>query len=163
MKRPNKELIETVAVGALLVVLALSYLHSKSRAGRGSAGRVEKGERSIFDLVGANKRIASLSVKPMDSIESQTVRDALVRPEAVRSLEMRTGKTVPSTAGDRSFSQDKDKLVLQGTVINGKENLAIISGNVVAVGDVVGGARVMKITGDGAILSKDGLTIELKR
>jgi len=150
MSGSRKVLIERVAVGVLAVVLILAFVRVNRRA---SAKGSKPEATPAFDIKAARNRIGAMRSGAKTALKKEIGRNPLIRPPDVAGVDRYPQQATTKAGG---------KLALEGIILDGKENLAIISGAVVGQGETVDGARVLKIDKDSVILLKDGSEIELK-
>jgi hypothetical protein len=83
-------------------------------------------------------------------------RDIFQKPDGLFTSDAKAGIVeAPKT-------QD-DALSLEGTMWGAGKNVAILSGMVVAEGDIIQGGKVIRIEPDRVIIVKDGIELEIKR
>lgn len=140
------------------MVLIGIFFYQKNRASirrRGPA--VEDSSAGVKADLEVLRRRASTQIEIGDA---ESVRDPLKRPST--DTAPKTGQAaLPKTGA--GTQKEEEKLILEGIIWGGAENLAIISGSVVAEGETVKGAKVSKIDEDGVILLKDNSEITLTR
>jgi len=161
MNASQKLSLEKWIVGLLLAIFIISVIYSKNRINKGSGTFVTE-EGAAFNLDEAKGKLFSVSHRAKAAYKPESMRDPLKKPAEVSALEKELGFAGYKEIG-AGKEQKKEALVLEGIIWGGRENLAIISGNVVAEGEMANDAKVLSINKNGVILLKDGSKIELTR
>jgi len=161
MNTSQKILLEKCIVGSLLAIFIISIIYSKGRINKGAGISVTE-EGAAFNLDEAKGKLMAASRRSKAAYKPGSVRDPLKKPAEVSALEREFGFAGHGEIGTGK-EQKKEDLVLEGLIWGGRENLAIISGNVVAEGEMVNDTKVLSINKNGVVLLKDGSKIELTR
>jgi len=144
---------EKIIIASLLAVLVGAVLYSKARPVQ-SAVRVMKSAVAM-NIEDVKEKLSAFGARTEQKPIDKEYRDVFKMPELPGSA---AGQE-PARAGQDAGQS----LVLQGVIWNGRQDLAIISGQVVSEGEYVSDAKVMSITERGVILQRGGSKIELTR
>lgn len=162
MNDSKKKQRETIIVIVLLLAFAGIAIYSKNRNAAKSASLPAPGV-SDFNVAKANERLnISLTKNASPAAEKTVVRDPFKIPDPVIAEIGGVQKRDLEGAGVIE-AEKTEELVLEGVIWGGRENLAIISGEVVSEGETIKGAKVLTIGENGVVLSKDGREIKLTR
>ncbi len=161
MNGPKKKLIEVgiIVAGGLFLLFKLSQGYIAKHT-VGNEIQIEIPEN--FNLDEAKKALSNIGgIKDKAVAVEQHFRDILKKPDEVTKLEENTkyGVSTPEET-----SAEEAPLSLEGIMTGGASgNLAIISGKVVAEGDMVGNVKIVKIDPGRVVILKNGSQTELKR
>ena len=160
MNESNKVLIEKRAIIILLAILSISIIYTMKKMGGAaeSSGQHQAVPRmsDIKDLKGGFVDIKKVKIQ-----SAPETRDPLQRPSEIASID---GELLPSKdAVIQSIGELKAEFILEGIIWGGERNLAIVSGSVVSEGELVGDAKVLRISEAGVTLIKNNSKIELTR
>jgi len=151
MENENKSIQQKVIIAVLVIIFAANLWHTNHKnSARNSAG-MEKASLTVGAL-----RLFPLDRKLTD-YSSLPVRDPLQLPIEYAILEEKY------KAPSAKVPEGKTDLSLDGVIWGGNKNMAIISGNVVVEGDMIGSAKVIKIEEGKVLLRDNERDIELRR
>jgi len=161
MNDAKKKAIEIAIIVIGSVFLLMRLLHPSAPANKRRAPLVRTRMAEQFNLPEAKKTLETVGgAEKNEGIAESHIRDILQEPAEVTKLEENTARGVSGQVN----APDTRGLELEGIMFGGeKGNLAIISGRVVAEGEMLDDAKVEKIEQDRVILLKNGSRVELKR
>lgn len=160
-KKEKTELIIIVGLVVIFLVVLVIVRKRMHKTGEYYVGGFE--EIGTVNIKLIEEKISKFSRRYV-KYYGEPYRDPLRKPLEVIMLEKK-GAFVPVPSGDKDAELRiwKEQNVLEGIIWGELENMAIISGNVVTEGEMLGEAKVLSISEDNVIVLKDGREIELKK
>lgn len=165
MSELKKEFREAIIVSILVIVLIISIMYTnrdKIFRKKGTAGAPQQKKASVV-AGGKEPAQGSIAITRQGFDNTKDLRDPLAKPLEIALLEEKSVASRPQAPDMKGSAKPAEELVLNGIIWGGKDNLAIISGQVVGVGESVSGAKVVAITKDGVTLTRGISKIELRR
>ena len=173
MISPQKALLEKRIVTVLVVIFIIGLVNMKRRISTTLESKTPEWG-SVAGTAGTGIRCAPLERKEI-AYTGRSFRDPLKKPLDVAMLEGKgavwVGVETPISPRDRkamatipgSPAMKRESFLLEGIIWGGKQNIAIISGKVVAVGEMINSAKVISIEEDEVVLEKGAKEIKLVR
>jgi hypothetical protein len=172
MAGSKKEQTQIIVI-SLPVFLWVVLMFNKSRTTGNGEQNIEAFKKKLGLVSDKGKSLLKEYNREIEEVIGK--RDPLQKPKVVveKEIEEAEKKVVkspkyteaPKEKKEKEVVVDKAKYELQGIVWGNTNPVAIISGEVVATGDVVSGAKVLKIQKDNVVLSlgTQKFTIEMER
>jgi len=160
MIKPDKVLIERIVFALLLLVFITNLLNLQKNTAKDMAAFATKQQsESSVDLHKLKTKLEKQPGKTAKEEESYG-RSPLAKPMDILMLEK--GRPSPPESATQAGVTDQE-FILEGIVWGGNKRVAIISGEVVSEGEMIGSAEVVSIVDDRVIIKRGEKRIELIR
>ncbi|MBL7157737.1 MAG: hypothetical protein ISS92_06250 [Candidatus Omnitrophica bacterium] len=157
MSQKKNILIQKAVIGIFILVLAVNFIYRKHTRGKlFTSAKPEKDILVTKDMEAEMEKSAAGDI----AYTGTSVRNPFQRPTEIVTLE--DEGLFGFGSSERAAQSAGEELILEGVIWGGKENLAIISGEVVSEGEKTADAKVLSITKDKVIVMKNGKKIELR-
>lgn len=160
MNSDKKALTEKKIIAVLLIIFVAGFMYNIKRVSTQEA--VFGGRLEIINSSIEKERLPDFIRKDI-VYQGEPFRDPLKKPLELVMLEGQGVSPAGIGSAIKELGPKKGEFTLQGIIWGGAENLAIVSGQVVSEGEMVGSAKIVSIREDRVVIMKNGKEIELVR